>query len=183
MPSFVVEDGTGLSNATSYTDIATIDDLLSIEVYLGSAWNALTTNDKETWAMWTTKFMDTTIKYAGYKKSQTQSLEWPRTLVYNCDGFLVSDEEVPQVIKELQSKLCGYYTLNTTINPYSPLSDQLDITKIKLAEIGVTFNRGKGAVYPSEVNKYPSFINAILDCYGTGKFPTSGMGGFKRICG
>lgn len=74
MASFIVEDGTGVVNATSYVDIAFADD------YLGSDW-APTLNDKEQALINASEYLDARwgSSFKGHPTTSIQTLELPRT--------------------------------------------------------------------------------------------------------
>lgn len=162
MPTFVVEDGTGLSNATSYLSDAEADDILSIHPTMYPTWSGLTQNDKQTWLMWATQFLDLNISPYGQPTSETQSLRFPRRNLKTCDGIDIPDDAVPTQIKVSTALIAGYYTTNSTTNPYQPLDEQLDIKRVKIAELSVDFTDGTRT---TSLNRYPPFLDAsLLDC-------------------
>ncbi len=184
MPSFIVEDGTIVANASSYVDTAYADDLLSIYPEFTASWNALTLNDKQMWLMFSTRLLDRSVKYSGVPvNSDTQSLAWPRYGSVTCDGKYIDNDIVPDSIKDSTVLLAAYYVKNTATNPYKPLDDQIDISAVKLEGIGVTFDRRNGKVTVQERNRYPLFIQSELDCLGTIRSPFNSSGiSFVPIC-
>lgn len=179
MPTFVVEDGTGLSNATSYLSDTEADDILSIQPSMNPIWSGLTQPDKQTWLMWATNFVDTYSYFNGTRLKEDQSLKWPRENSKTCEGIDIPDNVVPQQIKRITAWIAGYYATNATINPYKPLDEQLDIKKIKIAELAIEYTDD---MRTAKTNLYPPFLdNNILDCLGFWDLPTSGTSTFGYI--
>lgn len=106
MPAFVVEDGTGLANATSYISETEADDLVSPS----AAWLAYTTPQKEEALIEATSYFD--IRYCGQVKgtalTDTQALLFPREKVYirNCD---TEEDVVPTLLKQVIAELARVY--------------------------------------------------------------------------
>lgn len=76
--TLVMEDGTGLANATSYADVAAGDDYHSAHLY-ASTWSAATSGNKGSALMMATRLIDASYQFNGRKVSATQALQWPRT--------------------------------------------------------------------------------------------------------
>lgn len=85
MPTFLVEDGTGLDAATSYVSVAYADD------YLGASW-ATDTATKEAALMNGTEYADARwgFRLKGQPLVATQALEFPRTALTNRYGNTIS---------------------------------------------------------------------------------------------
>ena len=95
--AFVVEDGTGLADATSYVDVAFAD------AYLGADWTTHTA-DKESALMQATEYVDTIWgpRFMGFPLVYNQALEFPRLGLYNRYGVLI--EGVPDDLKKVVSR-------------------------------------------------------------------------------
>lgn len=117
MPTFTVEDGTGLANATSYISEAEADSL----VLPSDTWLTYTTAQKEAYLMEATLYFD--LRYCGNVKgtplTETQSLLFPREGVYiRCD---VEEDVVPDILKSAIAELARVYgerggLFNRTVN-------------------------------------------------------------------
>jgi hypothetical protein len=98
--AFVVEDGTGLSTATSYVDVAFAD--VYADSFFSQAdyetWSAEGDADKERYLNRASKYIDRTYIFLGEKSSASQALQFPRDSLYDVDEELVSG--VPDVVKE-----------------------------------------------------------------------------------
>jgi hypothetical protein len=98
--AFVVEDGTGLENSTSYVDLdfanAYADSFFAEDDYI--AWGGATDATKERLLNRATMYLDRTYVFNGQKGSSTQALQFPREYLYDSLGNLI--DGVPAVIKQ-----------------------------------------------------------------------------------
>lgn len=93
--AFVVEDGTGKSDATSYVSVAEADDIAALNIHTSTAWNALTVGQKQNLLIYVTKALDARTRWRGEKTTLTQALEWPRKDVVDRFGNKLADNAVP----------------------------------------------------------------------------------------
>ena len=112
MFSFVVEDGTGLDNATSYVSVDEADAYQALNAY-GSAWTGYTEARKQSGLVNATQYIDITFNYRGTRLRQEQRLEFPRTYstqdVYDIRTPIRQiNRMVPRLIKEATIVLAGH---------------------------------------------------------------------------
>lgn len=105
--SLIVETGSGLPNAESYTSVADADAYF---IARGSTeWTAIlpTTAAKEIALRLATQAIEVWFvgRWLGTRINQTMSLSWPRYSVYEDDGYSVSSSAVPQRIKDATCEL------------------------------------------------------------------------------
>lgn len=99
--TFVVEDGTGLSNANSYTSVA-----YSTQYHENhgnpSAWSAATQANKEAALRLATQYLDAVYhdRWQGQRVNATMALDWPRYQVTDADGFWVPSNAVPAQVQD-----------------------------------------------------------------------------------
>lgn len=92
---FLVEDGTGLTNATSYVDVTSADDYAN---FIGNSdWVGLEVADKERYLQLATMFIDDILIWNGDLLDYTQALNFPREDLIDRNGRSV--EGVPDPIK------------------------------------------------------------------------------------
>ena len=124
MPVFLVEDGTGIEDATSYVLEAFADD------YLGASWAADSTA-KQAALMAASEYMDARwgSRIAGRPLASTQGLEMPRTGLVDRYGSPV--EGVPL---DWQKACCLYAkeSVAGTLYPANPGTNPKDIKKKKV---------------------------------------------------
>lgn len=151
MPAFLVEDGTGLTAATSYVSVADADDYLSL-VPETTAWDALADPDKETWLMFATRTLDYKTTNEGTKTNDTAALRWPRSYVYDAENLLLSDTAVPTQIEQATAEMARILLDNdiTTGNDVDHLK------KVMVDVVLVEYQKGTSQVRMS------NFINDIL---------------------
>jgi len=97
--ALIVEDGTGLDDAESYVSVAEIKSYWSVRGD-PSAISGATDAVLEEKAREATAYLDGIYsgRYAGYKKTKEQSLQWPRYDAYE-SGWLISGDIIPQRLK------------------------------------------------------------------------------------
>ena len=102
--SLIVEDGTGLSNAESYLSVADADSYHTLRVNTG--W-AGTTAEKEAALRGATEYLTYTYgqKWLGTKKTETQSLDFPRVDIVTRDNFTLPDDVLPSALKYATAEL------------------------------------------------------------------------------
>lgn len=103
--AFVVEDGTGLANSTSYIDVAAADTYH--EDRQGFGWDSLATAQKQALLVKATDFLrdSTLFPWRGSKKTAAQALDWPRSGVTEYNGQDVSDTVVPDRVQKATAEL------------------------------------------------------------------------------
>lgn len=104
--AFVVEDGSGLSNATSFISVADAD-AYAAEVGL-TAWTG-STPAKQTALIKAQRYITQTYRglWKGVRATELQSLDWPREDVEDYDGYIVDSDSVPAAVKEAQVELAA----------------------------------------------------------------------------
>jgi hypothetical protein len=101
MFDFVVEDGTGLTNATSYVTVLEADDYA--EFVKNEDWLAFDDEDKEYSLIIAAQFLDNLLTWQSSLLNVEQSLNFPRVEFKDKNGRTVSG--VPNVIKTAQIQL------------------------------------------------------------------------------
>jgi len=104
--TFIVEDGSGLSNANAFLLIVAADQIT--ENYGASSdWSGADNTVKENAIREATRFINMQYSWKGYRVYTTQSLQWPRYDVDDDEGNIVDFEIVPEKVKEA----CAYLAL------------------------------------------------------------------------
>ena len=107
--AFVVEDGTGIANATAYTDVAFVDEHHTDR--LNAAWTALTdTTLKEGAIIKATDYIDYRWDFIGWRKKaiELQSLKWPRISAFvDRENKTLLANQVPLEVQ----RACAEYAL------------------------------------------------------------------------
>lgn len=104
--AIVVEDGTGKIDANSYLSVAEADAYVS--AYLNDInWQKCNTETKERALKAATVYLDGNYGYSwvGYRKSTSQSLDWPRSEAIAPSGKTYLSTEVPTELKRAACEL------------------------------------------------------------------------------
>jgi hypothetical protein len=175
--NFIVEDGTGLSNATSYgtvdefrqycRDIGFREDQYPVDDLVQIALNKAAAYMEAAWA-W---------RFLGERVSSTQALSWPRQYVPSpaaCE-YLPSDE-VPTKVKEAQFEYALRALQGTTLMPdTSPVDATGQVIESSTKKVGPITKTVKYVVGSERaLRSYPS---ADMKLHG---FVTSSRGGVIR---
>ena len=159
--ALIVEDGTGKTDANSYLSVADCDTYHA--TYTGSTdWSGAGTATKELALIRATQYLD--MEYEGrwraVKGSSTQSLAWPRSGVYDNDGYALDWNVVPQKLKDACAELAlrdvlGDDLLAPVTSPGDVASESVTIGPIQESK---TYVGGKPA---GDEYRYPK-IEALL---------------------
>ena len=123
--TFIVEDGSAVENANAYCEIADADQI--IENYGNSEdWSDATDDEKENAIREATRYLDLHYIWDGYKVYSDQSLQWPRSEMYDEDDNYIADDEIP--VKLIQA--CAYLALKV-IEGDTLLEDLKNESKVK----------------------------------------------------
>tara|TARA_Y100000114_G_scaffold92046_1_gene85491 strand:- start:1941 stop:2477 length:537 start_codon:yes stop_codon:yes gene_type:complete len=104
--TFVVESGTGLSDANAYCSVAFADQYIE-NFGNSSTWSSSSTADKQKHIRFATRAID--MRYAdsflGYRKTEDQALDWPRWDSEDVDGYLADSNAVPVEVQRATAYL------------------------------------------------------------------------------
>jgi hypothetical protein len=104
---FVVEDGTGLVNSTSYASVEFFDTYMDMmpDAYK-SVFMAADTFAKQQVLVWATRLLDACVffpsvntSYRNTRVSQRQALHFPRAGMADADGWVIDSRSVPLFIQ------------------------------------------------------------------------------------
>lgn len=104
--AFVVEDGTGKSDANSYLSVADADSYHA-DHSASASWTAATTEQKEKALRLATQYLDARYdgRWRGYQNTSTQALAWPRTSAVDNEGYVYDNDAVPQRLEDATAEL------------------------------------------------------------------------------
>lgn len=107
----IVEDGTGVTGANSYSTVQAADDYFAL--FGGDAWTALTVPQKETALVRATQYIELVWSkiYPGTKFKETQGLGYPR--------LLCCHDTTPSFPAALVSA-CAEYAVRASAGPLAP---------------------------------------------------------------
>lgn len=115
--AFIVEDGTGLSTATSLCSVAAADAYLAAH-FNASAWTGDDATVKEPALQRATRFLYQKYagKWKGFLVRDTQALPWPRYSAYDEEQNAIDFDIVPDRVKWCVAEL-ALLALSEDLNP------------------------------------------------------------------
>lgn len=144
--SLIVEDGTGMATAESYISVA---DANTYHAKLGNeTWGLLTDTVKEQLLRKATNYMVQVYRssWAGIRKNDTQSLDFPRYLVPKYDnGAMYSYYDADSVPKEVKDACCEL-ALKANSASLAPDIDRLT-KREKIGSLEVEYDTTRGLPY------------------------------------
>lgn len=129
--AFIVEDGTGVTDSTSYVDVAFADAYFAN--FNNTVWAALTTEQKEFALNDASAYLDLRwgCSWYGTPVNEDQGLLLPQTNLYTRLGSLV--EGVPV---QLQRAVCEYAVLSSGGNLYKAAASDTGAIKSTKKKVG-----------------------------------------------
>lgn len=106
--TFVVEDGSADSDANSYCTVEFADDYIEAHTHQSEAWFDLEEEVKQRLLVRASKVIDYRFKWEGTRVEQDSGLKWPRAGVYDEDGFLIRDDQIPRILQEAVAEFAVY---------------------------------------------------------------------------
>lgn len=131
--AFTPEDGTGVTDANSYCNVAYADAYHSDRG--NAAWASATTQNKQAALVKATDYIDQTYRFLGEPANDGQALSWPR----EADGF--DEDEIPTRLKQavcILALTALTEALNPDIAPGSSVkSKRVDVLEVEYFESAV----------------------------------------------
>jgi len=156
--SFVVEDGTGLTNANSYVSVQEASDYLISNNYSYPTWDDLDTGDKQKLLSWASRYLDQRARWNGTKTVEDSGLRWPRTDVYDRDGILIEPDEIPEQLKEATNEMARYLMTNDRSQDRS----QDGLKEVQVDVIRLVFNENyRLPEVPNEINQILAGLGSV----------------------
>jgi len=161
--TFVVENGTGKSDSTSYSDLAYAEQYVLDYVTSPTDWNGATDDEKKQALNIASRYLDS--KYGavlqGYKKLSTQSLQWPRTYVVDRDGNSIDYDSIPDKWKQATVEVAVYSIGGNDLFANLDSGGALKAEKIKIDVITIE-KQWSGS---NEQSTVTSKIDGLVDEY------------------
>lgn len=100
---FVIEDGSGVESATSYTTVTYADTYISSVMIDPTKWEELDDEVKEKHLMLASRYLDSIARWQGSPLNIEQGLSFPRESFTDRDGRTI--EGLPELIKQATVEL------------------------------------------------------------------------------
>ncbi|MAK71780.1 MAG: hypothetical protein CMF19_07020 [Idiomarinaceae bacterium] len=119
MPTFVVEDGTGKSDANSYVSVANADTYFD-NYGAPATWTGASTANKEKALRIATAYVSERYgnRWRGVIDSDTQALDWPRSGVVDAaTGLYYDNDEMPTKLLNATAEVALRQLAGTSLRP------------------------------------------------------------------
>lgn len=142
--ALILEDGTGVASANSYITVA------DAQAYFDLKGTTVTITEEA--LINATQYLDLRFgqQYEGMRRTQEQTLDWPRTSFVDLNGFIREADSIPRELKDATCEAALLY-----LNSVS-LFDDTDLEEENLQSIT---NTVEGAVSQTKTWFSPSKIN------------------------
>lgn len=150
----------GSPTANSYVTLEEANSYLEAHLQ-ASTWALLDDEKKKAAIVSATRLIDTE-QFLGRRLHQSQSLAWPRTYIYDFDGYAVSG-----IPSKLKSAVCEYAIWNLTED--DRLAGAFEIDNMESVEIGpIKYKIGPNA------ESMPDLVEDLLEAIGPNVLAESG---------
>lgn len=118
----------GAVDANSYLSVAEADDYFSTRFQSSDTkWADL--NDKEALLVTATGILET-FKFGATRTTKEQALSWPRTGLYDHDGYTIANDSIPQKLKAAVCEVALWYFTEEDRAATDAEIDQLESSKV-----------------------------------------------------
>jgi len=128
----IVEDGSMVAGANSYSSILTIDAWVLTNPQ-DATWTALTDPQKNGYAVWSCRVLNEQMNWDGWKTSDIQSLDLPRSGMFDKNGDFIEKNKIPDEVINAQCEFARLLAIeDRTADPGTAGFKELNIGSIKL---------------------------------------------------
>lgn len=109
--AITVEDGTGKTDADAFISVAYLESYCDKR---GKDYSSYSATEKEQAIVRATDFMSESFRWRGFKLKERghadgeQALAWPRSYVWDRNGYSVANDEVPTEIEKATAEVAFY---------------------------------------------------------------------------
>ena len=149
-------DTAGATDANTYCSVADADTYL--EEFRGhtSDWSSATDGDKGIALLWATILIDQKCNWKGQKVTDTQALRWPRSFIYDQDGYSTDNTTIPTWLARATAEY-AFFLLQEDLTVETN-RDLVGISELKAGPIELKIDRiAKKASLPPSVWAMVSF--------------------------
>lgn len=97
--AIAVDATIGGAASNSYIDVAAADQIMEYRQTTFAVWSALSDDQKGAALISATQMFDA-LDWKGIRAAEGQSLRWPRSGVYDLDGYAIADDAIPSDVQE-----------------------------------------------------------------------------------
>jgi len=148
---FIIEDGTGKTDSTSYTSVAEFKQFWENR---GVDYSATTDVTIQTWLNKATEYTELKYKFRGSATNKDQALFWPRSGVLNKKKTAYFDtDEIPDDLKKATNYLAGQLSTNPDF-----FSEVQELKSLRYGPVAKTFSGTTTVRAFSQATSYISYM-------------------------
>ena len=159
----------------SYISVADADAYFAGRLN-SSKWNDADTATKETALIQATRTIDALYSFAGELTDDSQTLAWPRSYVYDCEGRELDSTTIPEAVENATCEEAIHLLSGDQLSTPSLLTR--GFKKAKLGPMEVEVAESKSSASPDKIS---SMARDFLACLGTPKPGAVSGGAFNGI--
>ena len=130
--TIIVEDGTIVEYSNSYVTVSGVDSYAIDYGY--SDWTASSTSVKGVALLKAMRYIEG-LSFKGVRSTESQSLSFPRSDLYDKDGYLIADDSIPAVVVKAVCE-CSILSLPTSDIELQPAQTSDDKrSKLNIADV------------------------------------------------
>lgn len=135
MVTLVLETGLGVPGANSYVDLDYADEYFLVHPFYSDAWAAVTDPERrKALLIAASRQLDVQFLWRGTRVSTFQGLEWPRYGAYDDYGAYISQNVIPERIRQAACEM-AYYLTKGDVSQNTQAAQGLDRLKIDVIEL------------------------------------------------
>jgi hypothetical protein len=134
--AFLFDSTIGSTTSNSYLSVSAAEDYFSGK-FGSDEWLDFSEPDKQKLLVTSTRLLDTNV-YSGKKTSSSQSLEWPRSGIYNRDGIVYASNSLPAQLLAATCELA--FWLWTEEDRFLSDDQMLQVDSYKVGPLDVKFS-------------------------------------------
>lgn len=154
MPTWVLENGTGLSNATSLCSVEAADDHWSTHPEVGTRWDGLHSEEKEAKLMQASMLVARRLNWRGSPVTRDQAFPVPAAGLRDYIGRLHDSDEVPADVARGVAELAGLLDEAGVIDAAAPAVKSQATGPNSVTYAGGDANEGSIGGIPARVLQY-----------------------------
>ena len=146
----------GLTTSNAYTSLATAEIYISENIHISDTWASLSTQNRINSIIYATSLLDAEIDWIGDRATETQALRWPRTSVYDTDGYAVDDSIIPTFLQKATSFFAYFLSQNNRTSENSTRG----FKSLKAGSLAMTIDKY------DRIEVMPDIIYDLIKGYG-----------------
>ncbi len=132
MPTIIVEDGSIVENANSYTTVSGVDVYATDYGY--TDWTAVSNTIKIQSLLRAMRYIES-LSWKGVRSTADQPLEFPRSDLYDRDGYLIDETTIPLSVIKALCEVCILCLPNSDVDLQPALNSDNQRKKLVIADV------------------------------------------------